>query len=121
MLANNLAFMVFKKNQKVSMTIIESEKQLLIQKKFGDDVDRALLKPNGEITYFMTDILYHLDKIDRKFDTLVNIWGADHFGYKRLKGAINNLSKILFEIKLTLVNLIKNKQKLKCLKGAEIM
>ena len=65
----------------------------------------------------MTDILYHLDKIDRKFDTLVNIWGADHFGYvKRLKGAINNLSKkkFSFEIKLTsLVNLIKNKQKVK--------
>ncbi len=119
MLANNLAFYGFQEKPKgVNDDNWKSEKQLLFNsKKFGDDADRALLKPNGEITYFMTDILYHLDKIDRKFDTLVNIWGADHFGYvKRLKGAINNLSKkkFSFEIKLTsLVNLIKNKQKIK--------
>ena len=88
------------------MTIIGKVRNnfFLIQKRFGDDADRALLKPNGEITYFMTDILYHLDKIDRKFDTLVNIWGADHFGYvKRLKGAINNLSKKNFLLRLNLL------------------
>jgi arginyl-tRNA synthetase len=119
LLANDLAFYGFQEKPKgVNDDNWKSEKQLLFNsKRFGDDADRALLKPNGEITYFMTDILYHLDKIDRKFDTLVNIWGADHFGYvKRLKGAINNLSKkkFSFEIKLTsLVNLIKNKQKVK--------
>ncbi len=119
LLTDNLAFYGYQEKPKgINDDNWKREKQLLFNStSFGDDANRALLKPNGEITYFMTDILYHLDKIDRKFDILVNIWGADHFGYvKRLKAAINNLSKkkVSFEIKLTsLVNLIKNKQKLK--------
>ena len=48
---------------------------------FGDDKDRVLIKANGELTYFMSDMAYHYDKICRGFDHLINIWGADHHGY----------------------------------------
>ena len=60
----------------------EKKEQLLFcSKKFGDDSDRALIKPNGNLTYFMSDILYHQNKIERDFDVLINVWGVDHFGY----------------------------------------
>ena len=75
------------------------------------------MKPSGEVTYFMSDLLYHKDKINRKFEILINIWGVDHFGYvKRLKSALSELvnEEYIFEIKLTsLVNLIKKGEKLK--------
>ena len=66
-------------------------------KKFGDDSDRALMKPSGEVTYFMSDLLYHTDKIKRKFEILINIWGVDHFGYvKRLKMHYQSLSMRIY-------------------------
>lgn len=56
---------------------------------FGDDKDRVLIKEDGESTYFLADIAYHLNKIQRGFDLLINIWGADHHGYvKRMRGGI---------------------------------
>lgn len=48
---------------------------------FGDDKDRVLIKENGEMTYFMSDMAYHHDKLVRGFDHLIDIWGADHHGY----------------------------------------
>ena len=48
---------------------------------FGDDKDRVLIKANGELTYFTSDMAYHYDKICRGFDRLIDIWGADHHGY----------------------------------------
>ncbi len=48
---------------------------------FGDDKDRVLLKENGEYTYFMSDVAYHYDKMQRGFDHLIDLWGADHHGY----------------------------------------
>ena len=48
---------------------------------FGDDKDRVLIKENGEMTYFMSDMAYHHDKLMRGFDHLIDIWGADHHGY----------------------------------------
>ena len=50
---------------------------------FGDDKDRVLLKENGEYTYFMSDVAYHYDKMQRGFDHLIDLWGADHHGYIR--------------------------------------
>ena len=50
---------------------------------FGDDKDRVLIKENGEMTYFMSDCAYHYDKVQRGFDHLIDIWGADHHGYVR--------------------------------------
>ncbi len=48
---------------------------------FGDDKDRVVIKNDGEYTYFASDIAYHKDKLDRGFDIIVDIWGADHHGY----------------------------------------
>lgn len=48
---------------------------------FGDEKDRVLIKGNGELTYFMSDVAYHYDKMQRGYDHLIDIWGADHHGY----------------------------------------
>ena len=48
---------------------------------FGDEKDRVLIKQNGELTYFMSDVAYHFDKKQRGYDLLIDIWGADHHGY----------------------------------------
>ncbi|MGG0645145.1 arginine--tRNA ligase [Sporosarcina gallistercoris] len=59
---------------------------------FGDDKDRVLIKNDGSYTYLMPDIAYHEDKLNRGFDKLINIWGADHHGYiPRMKAAIQAL------------------------------
>lgn len=56
---------------------------------FGDEKDRVLVRDNGQTTYFASDVAYHLDKFERGFDKVVNIWGADHHGYiARVKGAL---------------------------------
>jgi len=67
---------------------------LFASTKFGDDSDRALQKEDGTWTYFASDIAYHSNKIDRKFDILINILGADHSGYiKRIKAAVSAISQ----------------------------
>lgn len=48
---------------------------------FGDDKDRVLVKGNGEYTYFTSDVAYHYNKMQRGFDHLIDLWGADHHGY----------------------------------------
>jgi arginyl-tRNA synthetase len=59
----------------------------------GDDKDRVLIRGNGHPTYFAADIAYHEDKLERGFDHLINIWGADHHGYvPRMKAAVEILS-----------------------------
>ena len=60
--------------------------------KYGDDQDRVLKKADGTNTYLTADIAYHMDKLDRGFDRLINIWGADHHGYvARVKASIEAL------------------------------
>ena len=60
---------------------------------FGDEVDRPLTKSDGSWTYFAADIAYHHDKVRRGFDTMIDVWGADHGGYvKRLQAAIQALT-----------------------------
>ncbi|CAO5677170.1 MAG: Arginine--tRNA ligase [Holosporales bacterium] len=80
--------------------------------KYGDDIDRALKKSDGSWTYFAGDLAYHLHKIRRSYDMMLNIFGADHIGYiKRLKAAVFALSKgaITFDIKASqMVNFLDN-------------
>ncbi len=60
----------------------------------GDDKDRVLKKSDGSYTYFAADIAYHADKIDRGFETLVDVWGADHHGYQaRMQAVVETLSE----------------------------
>lgn len=59
---------------------------------FGDEKDRVIQRDNGLYTYFASDIAYHMNKLDRGFDRLINIWGADHHGYvSRVRAAIEAL------------------------------
>lgn len=75
---------------------------------FGDDVDRPLKKSDGGWTYFAPDIAYHFDKIERGFDELINVFGADHGGYvKRLKAATAALSDGRVPLDVKLVQLVR--------------
>ena len=59
---------------------------------FGDEKDRVVQRENGQYTYFASDIAYHLNKYERGFDRVINVWGADHHGYiARVKGALQAL------------------------------
>jgi arginyl-tRNA synthetase len=59
---------------------------------FGDEKDRVVRRENGQFTYFASDIAYHLNKFERGFDRVINVWGADHHGYiPRVKGALTAL------------------------------
>ena len=88
----------------------------------GDDVDRPVQKSDGAWTYFAPDIAYHYDKVDRGFDQLIDVFGADHGGYvKRMKAAVSALSdgKVPLDVKLTqLVKLYKNGEPFKMSKRA---
>ena len=93
------------------------EQSLFKSSKFGDDVDRALQKSNGDYTYFAKDIAYHLDKYKRGFNFMINVWGADHGGYiKRLSSAVKAITKnkanVIVKI-CQLVKIIDNKEILK--------
>ncbi len=89
---------------------------------FGDDTDRALQKNDGSWTYFANDVAYHMDKVNRRFQNIVNVLGADHTGYiKRLTAAVSALSdnKIKFNCKVCqLVKLYKNGKPFKMSKRA---
>lgn len=88
----------------------------------GDDVDRPIMKSDGSWTYFAPDIAYHFDKVQRGYDLLIDVFGADHGGYvKRMKAAVSALSdgKTPLDIKLTqLVKLYKNGEPFKMSKRA---
>jgi arginyl-tRNA synthetase len=88
----------------------------------GDDVDRPVMKSDGSWTYFAPDIAYHYDKVQRGFDALIDVFGADHGGYvKRMKAAVAALSegRVPLDIKLTqLVKLWKNGEPFKMSKRA---
>src|SRR5210317_54495 len=88
----------------------------------GDDVDRPIQKSDDSWTYFAPDIAYHFDKVERGYDLLIDVFGADHGGYvKRMKAAVSALSdgQTPLDIKLTqLVKLFKNGEPFKMSKRA---
>ncbi len=75
--------------------------------RFGDDKDRVVVKKDGEYTYFASDIAYHKDKLDRGFDTIINIWGADHHGYiPRIKSVIEAFGLPKEKFKVILIQMV---------------
>jgi arginyl-tRNA synthetase len=75
---------------------------------FGDDVDRPLQKSDGTWTYFAADIAYHRDKLQRGFNNLVEVWGADHGGYvKRMAAVVKALSGSAAKFDVKLCQLVK--------------
>ena len=83
----------------------------------GDDKHRVLIRDDGRATYFASDVAYHKNKVDRGFDSLINVWGADHHGYiKRIEASIEALgsSKEILKVKLVqFANLFKSGKKVK--------
>ena len=76
--------------------------------KYGDEKDRVLVRSSGEPTYFASDIAYHRDKMERGFDTVINIWGADHHGYvPRMKAAMDAMGYGAEHLEIILGQLVK--------------
>ena len=74
---------------------------------FGDDKDRTVIKSDGELTYFASDIAYHRNKFERRFNKLINVWGADHHGYvPRLKAAMQGLGYDPSILQVVLVQMV---------------
>ena len=82
---------------------------------FGDDKDRVVKRANGDNTYFASDISYHLDKYDRGYSRIVNVWGADHHGYlPRVSAAMEALGKNQDRLEVVFIqfaNLLRNGEK----------
>ena len=96
----------------------ESQTQTLFRStKYGDDIDRPIKKSDGSWTYFASDMAYHLDKYQRGFNRMINIWGFDHGGYvKRMTSAVSALTQAeaILDVKLCqLVSLIRDGQQIK--------
>ncbi|HFE37560.1 MAG TPA: arginine--tRNA ligase, partial [Gammaproteobacteria bacterium] len=83
---------------------------------FGDEKDRVVIRENGQSTYFASDIAYHLNKLERGFDTCIDVWGADHHGYvPRVKASIEAMGELPSRLQILLVQfaiLYRNGQKL---------
>lgn len=93
------------------------EQTVFLSHRFGDDTDRAIQKADGSYTYFAADVAYHWDKLQRGYDRLINVWGADHGGYvPRVRAAIQALGRppeALDVVLVQMVNLLKNGQPVK--------
>ena len=71
---------------------------------YGDEKDRVVVRDNGNHTYFASDIAYHLEKLDRGYDKIINVWGADHHGYiPRVKASIEALGHNSDKLEILLV------------------
>ena len=83
---------------------------------FGDEKDRVVKRENGQTTYFASDIAYHMNKFDRGFDRVINVWGADHHGYiARVKASLTALGYDAERLEIQLVqfaNLFENGTKI---------
>lgn len=104
----------FKKNDDC---YIEDGALWLKTSNYGDEKDRVIVKNDGSYTYLLPDIAYHANKIDRGFDMLIDVFGADHHGYvSRLKGALEILgydSSIIDVKLLQMVRLLKDGEEIK--------
>ena len=75
---------------------------------FNDDKDRVLVKMDNSYTYFMPDIAYHLDKLNRGFDKLIDVFGSDHHGYvARLKAAVTMLGQDKDKLDVHLIQMVR--------------
>jgi arginyl-tRNA synthetase len=74
---------------------------------FGDEKDRVVVRKNGQTTYFASDIAYHMDKFERGFERVIDVWGADHHGYiSRVTGAIQASGITINRFDVILVQLV---------------
>ncbi|MBI5894222.1 MAG: arginine--tRNA ligase [Deltaproteobacteria bacterium] len=100
------------KLEEKGVTFLEDDAMWFRTMDFGDDKNRVLIKKDREFTYFASDVAYHLNKIERGFDTIINVWGADHHGYEaRIRAIFKALGyddKMLKIVFIQLVTLLRN-------------
>ncbi len=114
------------KNSEISQALDEVKKEHTYEKngavwlestKFGDDKDRVIIREDGRGTYLSADLAYHRNKLDRGFDTIINVWGSDHHGYiKRIESTIEAMGYSKKQMQVQLVqfaNLFENGSKVK--------
>ena len=86
----------------------DREQTLFRATDFGDDIDRPLVKSDGNYTYFASDIAYHFDKYDRGFEQMIDVWGADHGGYiKRMQAAVKAVSGEAADLDVKICQLVR--------------
>lgn len=106
--------------KKTGFTYQNEEALWLKTSSFGDEKDRVLIKSNGDITYFLSDIAYHRNKKKRGFDILINIWGPDHHGHiQRMKAAFKILGYNPDNLEVIIgqqVNLLRGSKRIKMTK-----
>ncbi|MCK4622473.1 MAG: arginine--tRNA ligase [Desulfuromonadales bacterium] len=74
---------------------------------FGDDKDRVLIKSDGSMTYFASDVAYHMEKFERGFDRVIDVWGADHHGYiPRMKAMLAGLGHPPEDLEVLLIQMV---------------
>ncbi len=109
---NGLVLQTLEELKKRDVTFEQEDALWFKTSDFGDDKDRVLMKGDGELTYFASDVAYHRNKVERGFSTIVNIWGADHHGYEaRVRAALKALcydDSVLKIIFIQLVSLLRN-------------
>ena len=114
------------KESEISMALDQVKKDHAYEKngavwlestKFGDDKDRVIIREDGRGTYLSADLAYHRNKLDRGFDTIINVWGSDHHGYiKRIEATIEAMGYSKKQMQVQLVqfaNLFENGSKVK--------
>jgi len=114
------------KKSEISMALAKVQKDHAYEKngaiwlessKFGDDKDRVIIREDGRGTYLSADLAYHRNKLDRGFDTIINVWGADHHGYiKRIEATIEAMGYSKKQMQVQLVqfaNLFEDGSKVK--------
>jgi arginyl-tRNA synthetase len=114
------------KNSEISQALYEVKKEHAYEKngavwlestKFGDDKDRVIIREDGRGTYLSADLAYHRNKLDRGFNTIINVWGSDHHGYiKRIEATIEAMGYSKKQMQVQLVqfaNLFENGSKVK--------
>lgn len=93
--------------QERDLLYVEDGATWLRTSEFGDDKDRVLIKSDGSYTYFAADIAYHLDKLQRGYDLLIDVWGADHHGHiPRMKAAIEALNDDPNKLEILIVQIV---------------
>lgn len=89
----------------------------LATSKYFDDKDRVLKKSDGNYTYFASDVAYHMDKFNRGYSNLIDVWGGDHHGYiNRVKSSISSLGQPAdkFEVLIIqMINILQNNERVK--------
>lgn len=78
---------------------------------FGDDKDRVVIRQSGESTYFLSDILYHQNKIQRGFNKIIDVWGADHQGHKKRMEALMKILGFKGDLDIPIIQMVRLKTK----------